>query len=271
MNRDEENRRIEEALLLSAWAEEESRPGEPEDDAGPKVEIPEEVLGLLDGTAQGQDAKRAQALLACDPRLTAEFGGLAASFREWPGRCPPADPPESLHREALGRVSREPLRRFPAWSWPGIGESVRALWCGPRVPVFAAMAATVLLVTFVVLDSGRSESGAPVYRSSGSGPQVVTRIGPEGEARVSGDVRFAWRALEEALAYRLILVSPKDGGVLELGPTADTSFVAEAGQLASTFRARGEQALLWTVRARLVDGTEVSSSPGTLRWVRPAN
>ncbi len=271
MSHAEENRRVEEMLLLSAWAEEESRREDPGGGADPPVEIPEAVLGLLDGTAGAEEAERARALLASDARLAVEYGRLAASLRELPERVPAAEPPEALRQAALGRIPGVRTDRPSAPAWSAVLEWVRALWCGPRVPVFAAMAATALLVTFVVLDSDRSDSGTVVFRSSDSSPRVVTRIKPASGLRVEGDVRFVWQALDEATAYRLVLVSPTDGEILELGPTADTSLVAKADQLASPFRARGEQDLLWTIRARLVDGTEASSSPGALHWTRSSD
>jgi hypothetical protein len=258
---------LEEALLLAAGLAE-TPPADSADEESP--ELPEEILGLLDGTASPEEAERARARLADDPRLAREFGRVASSLARLEESPVSVEAPAELYAEALALGDRTAVREeagSPAAAGEGtsIWEALRRLFAGARAPLFAAGAAAVLLVTFVVRDSGRHEPASGEYRAVPETPGPVERRSPEDGAILSSDTLFEWTEVDGATRYRVILVDPRGGEMLELGPTTGTSLVASGDRLEEAF-AGSSREILWTVRALLLDGTETSSSPGELRW-----
>lgn len=243
----------EEALLLSEWAAE-----VPEAD-----ELPQEILGLLDGTLTGEEAERARARLAADPSLARAAGELVAAWRDL-SAAPGAEVPAALHREALDLVpvSRRPETRR--------GFLARLLeWTRiPAAPGFAAAAAVVLLIGFVLMERERAplRTEAPSLRSTPAPQGAIALVSPAADARVTGDLAMRWEAVPGAARYRVVLVDAGDGSVAEAGHTEGTELTAPAAELARRFEGDGPHALHWIVRARLLDGTEVSSGPRRVTW-----
>lgn len=243
----------EEALLLSAWAE-----GLPAAD-----EIPEDVLGLLDGTLDEAEAARVRRRLAADPALARAAGDLVASWREISeplGR----DVPERLLREATDLV---PPKAAPD-ARPGLLSRLLEWTRLPAAPGLAAAAAGVLLIGFVLLERGRipAPTEDPPLRSAPTTQGAIALSTPEADARVTGDVELRWEAVPGAVRYRVVLVSAEDGEVAEAGHTDGTRLTAPAAELSRHFGEDGPRSLHWIVRARLLDGTEISSAPRRITW-----
>lgn len=240
----------EEALLLQAWAA-----GIPDEE-----DLPEEVLGLLDGTLAGAEAESARRRLAADPSLARAAGGLLASLRETAANVEPREAPARLFAEVADLVPVEPPR---ARGWR---ERLGAFLDAARVPALAAAGAAILLVTFVLQERDPATPPTPVVRSGDPAPLILTLTSPNADARVRGDLTLTWEPVEGALRYRVVLVESTEGEVLDAGHTEGTSLVTPAGQLAGHFGDAPTLTLYGIVRARLVDGSEVSSPPRRIVW-----
>ena len=71
--------------------------------------------------------------------------------------------------------------------------------------------------------------------------------------------------MSEARSYRIVLMDVTGGAVDELGATEATRLVVPSAQLVRRFGSEA-RTLHWVVRARLADGSEVSSSPARIHW-----
>ncbi len=243
---------LNDAILLAAQTAATSRGG-PEAD----MEIPEDVLGILDGTATREDADRAMRLLSEDPALARAFGQLAETIRKVPAE---------IEGEGPAPASAAATRSRPEPRPAGILDALRDMFSGPRTPLLAASAAAVLLVTIAILNSERTSDPAPTYRKAPHGPSVVSRTSPEDGVTLRGDVLFEWIAAVGATDYRVVLIDPGSGLMLDLGPTAETTLTADGSAIGKVFPGSGTRELLWSVRARKLDGTEASSAPGEFLW-----
>jgi len=238
----------EEALLWSAWAADLP--------AGDAVELDEEILGLLDGTSRGEAAMRARRRLAEEPRLARAFGELAAEARSLDSmpRVAAPGPRIAEARELVSGGEPTPAR--------GPFAFLRELFSSPTPAVLAA-AAAVLLVAVVLRAPGPEQR--PEVRANGAGAGAVEIFAPPADATIHGDVRFQWRSVPGARSYRVVLMDVTGGAIDELGATESTGLRVPAGELAQRFGSDA-RTLHWVVRARLADGTEVTSSPARIHW-----
>ncbi len=239
----------EEAALLRAWAEglEEAE------------ELPEEILGLLDGTLSGPEADAVRRRLAEDPSLARAAGSFAASLRETVPGVTPEEAPPKLFAEAADRVPVEE----PTGSW---AERFRSFLRAARFPAAAAVGAAALLVTFVLQERQTAPPPVPTLRSADPAPLTLALTAPDADARVRGDLTLRWEAVEGALRYRVVLVDSEGGEVFDAGHTETTALTAEGDRLAEHFGAETSRALHGIVRARLLDGSEISSAPRRIVW-----
>lgn len=233
-----------EALLWRSWAEDSIVDSD--------VELPEDILGLLDGRTQGDAAAAARRRLAEDPRLARAFGELAAMLRD-SGDVPAVDPPGphvvDLMAPALAPPEPKP-RRFDFW---------RELFRSPAPVAFATMAAVA--VVFFAL---RPPADSPPPTLRGDAAAGVALMRPTADAVATGDVPFTWEPFAGAQSYVLVLLSTEPTGGIRTFPAEGpelTLRAAELGNAPATFT--------WSVRARLADGRELSSAPRTLRWRGP--
>jgi hypothetical protein len=236
-----------EALLWSAWAADLSP-----DDA---PDLDEEILGLLDGTSRGESAARARARLAADPRLARAFGELVEAARSVETVPRVAAPGRRIAeaRELVGEGNEVPRR--------GRFSFLRDLFSSPTPAVLAA--ATAVLLVVVVLRAPTPER--PQLRAEGAAPRTLEVLSPAHDARIRGDVRFAWRPVPEVHTDRIVLMDASGGTIDDLGSTEATRLFVPAADLVERFG--GEpRTLHWIVRARLDDGSEIASSPARLDW-----
>jgi hypothetical protein len=244
----------EEALLWRTWARD--LPDE-------EVDVPEEVLALLDGSADAATSARAREAIAADPRLARAVGGLVEELRHVAGpqaTGSEAGVPAALRESVIAAGTPPPPAARDGHSsrrgW------FRELFASPT-PALVAAAAAVLLVA-VVLRSP-APPGPPALRSDealAAGPELVL---PAAGATVQGDIVFTWEPVRDARRYRVVLLDVAGGDVEELDATASTRLVVEGEELARRLGPEPRE-LHWIVRARRGDGTVSSSAPGRFRW-----
>lgn len=253
MNRpqDPESQHAQEALLLRAWA----------DSLDDSEELPEEVLGLLDGTLQGADAERARRLLAEQPDLARAAAQFVDSLR---------DTEIGAGEEAPGRLLAEALDRVPATSADpaprGLTARLLGWLSGGAAPTLGAVAAAALLVIFVARERTPLPVEEPTLRAVATDTASITIVSPEPGTELRGDVTLEWEATSGAVRYRVVIVDLADGGVIDAGRTEETRLVVGNDFLREHLGADAARSLHWIVRARLIDGTEVSSEPRRLTW-----
>jgi hypothetical protein len=141
---------------------------------------------------------------------------------------------------------------------------------GTWAPALTAGASVGLLLTFVVRDSGGPVPDPAPYRVEESPPRAIVRLSPSPEAEPAGDLSFSWESIEGAIRYWVTLADPVEGTIREIGSTDATRLAVPRSRMGDHFPGSEPRILLWTVRARLLDGTEISSDPGSLRWTPPA-
>ncbi len=118
----------------------------------------------------------------------------------------------------------------------------------PRwVPAVAA-AAVIAVVSLVTV-----RSGDDVVRGAQTGRPTVQLLTP---ARIGSGLRLQWHAVAQAVMYR-VEVTDRDGNLAFSAETADT--VARAPALVDTSMLR------WSVEARLLDGSVLTSPLDSLR------
>lgn len=238
------------AALLEGWA------GAIE----PAEELPEDVLGLLDGSARGPDADRARRRLVDEPALARAVGDFVASWRGVDPRTVDPGPPGTLITEVLDRVPASVSHDRP-------GRFERLVeWARATVtPGLATVAAGVLLVTFVVRDRAPTPP-VDALRTDSVAPAALLPISPAAGDAVTGPIDFRWQEVAQAVRYRVVLVDADDGTVIVVGSTEAQELSVPASFLTGRFGSTAPRSFHWMVRARLIDGREVSSEPWRLTW-----
>ncbi|MDP6462022.1 MAG: hypothetical protein QF819_03415 [Gemmatimonadota bacterium] len=243
----------EEALILTDWGR-----GGSADPFTEGADLPEAVLGLLDGTPSGKEAEAARTLLASDPDLARRFGELVAALRETGGSVDAHDAPAALLREAVERVpavADSPARR----SWSTSLREMMSLSPGWTV---AGVAATAALVLFFVR-SAPLEHETPAYRAARSGTSAVVLHTPEDGGLASGPVTLSWEPVAGAVEYRVVLHDLKAGKILEAGRTGGTTLLIDPESLGWLESGSG---ITWVIHVRTADGSHASSAPSSFRW-----
>jgi hypothetical protein len=246
-----ERETAEEAFLLQSWSD-----ALPDSDAD---DVPEDILGLLDGTLSGPEAAAARERLARDPALAKAAGALLAEMRSSAADPPAAlEPPGALLSEAIERGSRSSDDR------PSLARRFRDLFSGSPWPGLAAGLAGIVVVA-VLLRGPFSTAPSTTLRGT-EVADVVSLLAPREGARLEGDVELRWAPVANAVRYRVVLADLAAGTMRELPQTAEPRLLVPEATLAML--ASEEREIHWTVHVRLRDGAETSSAPGRFFWLQ---
>lgn len=192
-------------------------------------------------------------------------------------RQPPAAPPspEELARlvsgegteqervEVLDRALSTPegardLELLRAISHAGRQDAQPRWW---RAPGPLAVAASLLVVLAVGVLSRRAPGPGETRGTPGADAPVLLQ--PADGARTAAPVRFAWRSVTGARAYRVELLT--DAGTLVTSIETPDTTTAYAGAPTT----RGDSAYRWLVVALFPEGGEVASRPRRLTLTAP--
>ncbi len=170
---------------------------------------------------------------------------------------------ESLRPREADAIEETPLRTE---SLPRPGPISRlADWLGGvTTPGLAAAVAAVLLITFVLREREPTPPTGETLRASEVQSPIALRS-PEASVELSTDVEFSWEPMAGAVRYRVLLVSLESGDVASVGHTQNTTLLASGTDLSERL-GPGTHDVHWIVRARLLDGSEISSEPRRLTW-----
>lgn len=246
-----EREHVEEAFLLQAWSD-----GLPASDFD---EIPEDVLGLLDGSLTGPEADAAREKLSRDPQLAKAARTLLAEMRDAVADPPtPREPPGRLLSDAieLGRDARAPEART-------LAQRLGDLFRGSPWPGLAAGLAGVFVVA-VLLRGPFTGASTDTLRGAET-QEVVELVAPIEGSRLEGDVELRWSSVPDAVRYRVVLAELSTGTLRELPPTRETRVLIPRATLQAL--APKEREIHWTVHVRRRDGSETSSAPGRFVWL----